>query len=347
MNKLIIFLIIVLFNFNTSISQEVDVSVTGSWSPNPIQVGESSELTLSVQNNSFITIPAGFFTVDIKFNVGYEGSLSNPPTGANSGNFDWYFFPVGNPFYPNGGWYGINNVGLGFSFNEVVLHVIGTSVVQNSTTQVQVSVQSPYFDVINNNSLVAPLSVNAQLPIELMSFDAKSNECGKVEITWATASEQNNDYMELLRSTDGKEYISLTKVKGTNTKSVTEYSFVDTQNLINGETYYYRLRQVDFDGRSEMLKVSSITMRCPNEALSMDIYPNPVLQKLNVEFSGATTLGKTKIAITNTAGELVRTYDVLTTEINEIDLTGLTSGVYQLRTTDLSETLTKRFVKID
>jgi hypothetical protein len=340
MRNLIVFLM--LFVGLSNINAQYDIIMGAVYNPNTISVGQSSTLEVTLINftPTGLTIPANGLYVHFYWGTGYSGNTL--PMGNAASFFTW-------TNDGNAGWYGTNHTAIPFPFTgNIYAAVTGTGVNglgSNTSYTAQMLVGSDLNQNNNNGSTI--LVVQPLLPIELMSFDSKSNECGKVEITWTTASEENNDYMELLRSTDGKEYISLTKVKGTNTKSITEYSFVDTQNLINGETYYYRLRQVDFDGRSEMLKVSSVTMRCANEALSMDIYPNPVLQKLNVEFSGATALGKTQILITNTAGELVRTFTVLTTEINEVDLTGLTSGVYQLRTTDLSETLTKRFVKID
>lgn len=97
---------------------------------------------------------------------------------------------------------------------------------------------------------------NPMLPIELISFDG-SNQSDYNLLTWSSASEHNNDYYLLERSTDGINWSVITNQKGAgNSTSQIDYSFRDFtyESGIN----YYRLSQIDFDGKSEMFKTIAI-----------------------------------------------------------------------------------------
>ena len=85
----------------------------------------------------------------------------------------------------------------------------------------------------------------ATLPIELLDFNGKSYQDYN-QLFWQTATEINNDYFEVQKSTDGFEFNKIGAIKGAgNSSSVLSYSLNDNDpDLIN----YYRLKQVDFDG---------------------------------------------------------------------------------------------------
>ena len=96
------------------------------------------------------------------------------------------------------------------------------------------------------------LTYETALPIELISFDGTNLESYNF-ITWSSASEHNNDYYLLERSTDGIDWSVINNQKGAGNSSIKiDYSFRDFtyESTIN----YYRLSQVDFDGNSETFK---------------------------------------------------------------------------------------------
>lgn len=87
------------------------------------------------------------------------------------------------------------------------------------------------------------------LPIELLSFEANGNN-NQAVIEWTTASEMNNDYFTIERSSDGINYKPIATVNGAGTSnSVNSYSYTD--NTPGYGTLYYRLSQTDYDGRNE------------------------------------------------------------------------------------------------
>lgn len=112
------------------------------------------------------------------------------------------------------------------------------------------------------------------LPIELVSFTA-SAESGGVKLDWVTASERNNEYFTVLRSSDPNLVDSWEEVGRVgslgDSQSSTFYSAFDP-NPLNGVSYY-KLRQTDLDGtftESSVVPVSfirSITLSVGGNAL--------------------------------------------------------------------------------
>jgi len=111
------------------------------------------------------------------------------------------------------------------------------------------------------------------LPVEFISFNAEYvNE--KVLLTWTTASELNNDYFEVQRSTDGVSFEKIGKVKGVgNSNTLVDYEFADRKPLSG--LAYYRLRQVDFDGQFDFSNIVSVIVPVTERDFQAYFIPNP------------------------------------------------------------------------
>lgn len=84
------------------------------------------------------------------------------------------------------------------------------------------------------------------LPVELVSFEGRHSE-GHNMLTWITASEHNNDYFTLERSSDNQNWSLIGKVSGAGySETEQQYTFDDT--YYSEGVNYYRLSQVDFNG---------------------------------------------------------------------------------------------------
>ncbi len=101
------------------------------------------------------------------------------------------------------------------------------------------------FDIEDSdNNTTGGLQVQAPMPITLSSFTGTSVECDHVSLQWATASEINNEYMEILRSSDGKEFLSIGKqVAGTNEAEEANTVWKIINYLLPNAKYYYVIRQ--------------------------------------------------------------------------------------------------------
>jgi hypothetical protein len=84
------------------------------------------------------------------------------------------------------------------------------------------------------------------LPVELLSFTAVCDG-EKINIDWATASETNNDYFSIERSSNAIEWDQILVVSGAGTTNNYSYYSAEDNDPLPGYAYY-RLKQVDFDG---------------------------------------------------------------------------------------------------
>lgn len=110
------------------------------------------------------------------------------------------------------------------------------------------------------------------LPVELITFEGRQDKFS-IFLDWVTASEINNEKFEVEASYDGQSFQTIGAVKGNGTATEQqEYSFkvAKPQEGIS----YYRLKQIDFDGRFEYSKVISVNFRRVTAAIGT-FYPNP------------------------------------------------------------------------
>lgn len=122
-------------------------------------------------------------------------------------------------------------------------------------------------------SSLGSIGSEVPLPIELISFKA-TVESGVVKLIWVTASELNNDFFQVERSQDGKEFLLVVRVEGAGTTNQRNTYQATDESPIPG-TSYYMLTQTDFDGTKSYSKV--VMVRVESELGEvLKFYPNPV-----------------------------------------------------------------------
>lgn len=121
------------------------------------------------------------------------------------------------------------------------------------------------------------------MPVTLTSFTARAKGTG-VSLDWTTAQEFNNSYFVVEKSTDGNNWSSLTKVDGSgNSQSEKNYSAFDA-NPASGINYY-RLKQVDIDGKVRYSK--TVTAKADGVKTAISVMTNPFHSTLTVNFTSA------------------------------------------------------------
>lgn len=91
------------------------------------------------------------------------------------------------------------------------------------------------------------------LPVTLASFNATC-EGNTTVLSWATASEINNDFFSIEKSYNAIDFFEIgRKIGAGNSNSFNTYSFID--NNTTNEIAYYRLKQVDFNGQFEYFNI--------------------------------------------------------------------------------------------
>lgn len=124
---------------------------------------------------------------------------------------------------------------------------------------------------VNQYSPWAIADISAPLPVELKSFELITH-ADFVEVAWSTASELNNDYFTIERKPEnGEQFEALASVPGAGTTQ-TEHRYRYEDYSIAPGTWYYRIKQTDFDGSYSYSPVKSVTVSGRG---FWQVYPNP------------------------------------------------------------------------
>jgi hypothetical protein len=169
------------------------------------------------------------------------------------------------------------------------------------------------------------------VPVELTSFTASAKSVGVV-LNWTTASEINNHGFEIERSQDNESFYRIGFVQGTGTTTeMQSYSFVDDIEYSGVKTYYYRLRQVDLDGRSQYSDVVNVDFDIPKDFVLSQNYPNPFNPSTKITYALPTQRPVVIKVYDLTGQEVITLVDEVkeagTYEIN-FDAVNYSSGVY-------------------
>ena len=127
-------------------------------------------------------------------------------------------------------------------------------------------------------------NTDSRLPIVLLSFSAEVKNA-KVQLSWSTASELNNDFFTLERSQNGLDFEPILFISGKGTSEETNIYTAFDDSPISGRNYY-RLKQTDFNGAFEYSEVVSVMNATVFEKSSeLRVYPNAVYRgnDLNIQ----------------------------------------------------------------
>lgn len=184
------------------------------------------------------------------------------------------------------------------------------------------------------------------LPVTLINFDAKCSDKGTV-IEWSTASETNNDYFILEKSNGKDGFSEIARVKGAgNYNGLLNYRFVDKNEQYDYS--YYRLKQVDCNGKSTLFNV--VSLNCDEEIYfspKLTAYPNPFDSEVKISVENITG-EKLELQIYDEFGKLVflKSYKLTNNTFNTtIQLKDLKSAVYNLRCISEDEILNTRLIR--
>lgn len=174
--------------------------------------------------------------------------------------------------------------------------------------------------------------VNAPLPVQLSYFTAHAVG-NDVALSWATASELNNKGFELERSVDGFNFSYFGFVKGAgNSNRMIRYTAMDQDAFENANKVYYRLKQVDVDGKFTYSQVVSVDKNL-EEGFESQVFPNPFVANFMVQINTPQS-GKAELSLIDITGKVIATRtDDLVIGGNLIDFNqtaDVISGVYFL-----------------
>lgn len=139
--------------------------------------------------------------------------------------------------------------------------------------------------VIPAGQLITAIAIgstnNVILPVSFTSFSVKADGC-KALLEWQTGSEQNNSHFVVERSTNGNDFTAIGRVGAAgNSNSLNTYRFTDGAPA--GGINYYRITQVDFDGKRSSTGIKAIRIQCDGNAVTIKAYPNPATSQINIQ----------------------------------------------------------------
>ncbi len=193
--------------------------------------------------------------------------------------------------------YSGDNFVLPLSFNKVGKQMNGYKyrLVVSSSAE---GLSSPGCTYLNEYTLI--VNSCGALPVTLSAFNGKYAN-GVATLNWQTSQEINSDHFELFKSADGENFSLVTKMKSAGFSNTTkDYSYIDNSPN-TGKDVYYRLKQVDADGKYTFSSVVKLSIGINT---SVVVYPNPFSNNFTVSFS-ATKTAQATLKLQSTTGQLV------------------------------------------
>jgi hypothetical protein len=230
---------------------------------------------------------------------------------------------------------------------------VNASLVSNTveTYGVPTNVTATYFEVnrtgiqtadLYNNWYIGTRNTNqTPLPVDLLSFNGTCNE-REVSLNWSTASESNNNYFTIDRSSDGNNWINIANIPGAgNSNQILNYSYADENH--SAQIVYYRLQQTDFDGNIKSFTPISVSCSS-NDDIEVTVSPNPFKNEISVSLQNF-PYNSGQITIFDVIGNKISEQNIATIQNQKykttFDVSGLANGMYfiQLKSSGYSKNI--------
>ena len=149
------------------------------------------------------------------------------------------------------------------------------------------------------------LTFNAvTLPVRWLSFEGIHQQQSN-QLNWSTASEKNNKAFVVERSLDGEKFEAIGIVNGVgNSNIVSKYQYSDNQ-LPDANALYYRLKQIDFDGKYSYSKVIKIEVAQDAVEMGFNVSPNPFVDNIRISYQ-LNGLEVVYYELINSEGQLIK-----------------------------------------
>lgn len=149
----------------------------------------------------------------------------------------------------------------------------------------------------------SPVPVRTILPVRLTRFNSRLLNDNSVSLDWTSVTELNSNKYVVERSSDGRNFVAVGTLNSAgNSARAINYQFTDKLSVPGA--YFYRLNQVDIDGKSEYSKVVYVNSG-KNSGRITSVFPNPFRQDIQIIGITAGDLNSKNVRLFNAAGQQV------------------------------------------
>lgn len=185
----------------------------------------------------------------------------------------------------------------------------------------------------------------ASLPVEWLEFRAENRQ-NTAELSWSTASEKNSDHFLVEHSERNAGFGVVGRVEAAgNSMEKRTYRFVHSRP--SEGTNYYRIRQVELDGKFEFSKIIAVEFTELEDQLT--VFPNPSEGSgLSIRFISKEQR-QIRLAVFDLTGRQILTgFKEVEKGVNvlDLDVAAFFPGIYLLQTLFDGKVLTERIVRM-
>ena len=178
------------------------------------------------------------------------------------------------------------------------------------------------------------------LPLKMLNFKGNLKE-NTVVLDWTTANEFNTSGFDVERSTDGENYSSIGWVNSLGTDNLNSYSYNDN-TIVKGNKYYYRLKQMDKDGKFTYSSVVIVAYLGGKNWVN--VYPNPVKNNLYIQRQNG-SYANTNIVITDASGKVVYQNNSSLSTTLDVETATWSKGIYIIKFNSSEGSTTMKVIK--
>jgi len=268
------------------------------------------------------TIDAGY-SWDEQFSISALGMIFGNIFFIDENN-GWVVGPRSGPMSPSTIYRTYNG---GITWNYQFSNIMSLSEVAFPSHNRGWTVGQKFISWDSTTIIQAPIILNTTnggaVPVEFISFAAKIIRDG-IQLIWNTATEINNYGFEIQRKTNNTNWTAVGFMEGHGT-TTDQHSYTFIDNLDIEDMYFYRLEQIDFDGKSTYSETIEIEFSItPTKFELFQNFPNPFNPTTKIKYSIPSNVKG------ETSNVLLKLYDVLGNEVSTLVDEYKSAGEYEV-----------------